>query len=79
MCNNFILPETGSQLFGFMGEIGFSRVGSNGAQSCFVRGFIISGVDGSITIKNTVFGTNTTEMEQIAAANGYTLTTKPNA
>ena len=78
-CNNFILPEIGSTLFGFMGEIGFSDVSSVGANSCFVTGVIINTADGSITIKNTVFGTNTTEMEQIAANNGYTLTTKPNA
>ena len=78
MCNNFILPERGSQLFGFMGETGFSSVGSVTAQSCFVYGYIISGVDGSIEIRQVIFGTNTTEMEQLAARNGYTLTTKPN-
>ena len=78
-CSDFILPDQGSQLFGFMDEIGFSKVGSTGAQSCFVRGFIISSVDGSIDIKKTVLGTNTTEMEQIAANYGYTLTTNPNA
>lgn len=79
MCNNFILPESGSQLFGFMGEIGFSAVGSVIAHSCFVHGYIISGVDGSIEIRQAIFGTNTTEMEQLAANYGYTLTTKPNA
>lgn len=78
-CNHFILPETGSQLFGFMGETGFSNVGSSRQSSCFVKGVMISGTDGSITIKNTVFGTNTTEMEQLAKDYGYTLTTKPNA
>ena len=78
-CDHFISPEPNSELFGFMSEVGFSNVGSTGAHSCFVNGITISGVDGSITIKNTVFGTNTTEMEQLAAANGYTLTTKPNA
>lgn len=78
-CSHFILPEANSTLFGFMGEAGFSNVGSVGANSCFVNGVTISGVDGSIAIKNVVLGTNTTEMEQLAAANGYTLTTKPNA
>ena len=78
-CSDFILPEMNSQLFGFMDAIGFSKVGSTGAQSCFVSGFKISGVDGRIEIRNTVFGTNTTEMEQIAADNGYTLTTNPKA
>ena len=62
-----------------MDEIGFSSVGSVGANSCFVNGVTISGVNGSITVKNVVLGTNTTEMEQLAANNGYTLTTKPNA
>lgn len=78
-CDTFIVPESNSQLFGFMNDTGFSKVGSAGAHSCFVRGFIISSVDGSITIKVVVLGTNTTEMEQIAASYGYTLTTKPNA
>ena len=78
-CSHFILPESNSTLFGFMGEAGFSNVGSIGANSCFVNGVTISGVDGSIAIKKVVLGTNTNEMEQIAAANGYTLTTKPNA
>ena len=79
MCNNFILPEMGSQLFGFMGEIGFSKVSSMRLNSCFVTGFIISDLDGSITVKNVVLGTNTTEMEELAARYGYTLTTNPNA
>ena len=78
-CDHFILPEANSTLFGFMSEAGFSNVGSVGANSCFVTGVIINAADGSITFKNTVFGTNTTEMEQLAAENGYTLTTKPNA
>ena len=77
MCNNFILPEADSQLFGFMGEIGFSAVDSVLAQSCFVQGYIISGVDGSTEIRQAIFGTNTTEMEQLATNYGYTLTTKP--
>ena len=78
-CNNFILPKSNSQLFGFMSETGFSKVGSTGAQSCFVRGFIINDIDGSVTVKQVVLGTNTTEMEELAASEGYTLTTNPNA
>lgn len=79
MCNNIIVPKSNSQLFGFMGEIGFSKVGSVGLNSCFVTGVIISSVNGSITVKNTVFGTNTTEMEQIASRYGFTHTTNPKA
>ena len=78
MCDHFIPPESNSQLFGYIGEMGFTQVGEVLEQSCFVRGFIIND-DGSITVENAVLGTNTTEMEQLAAANGYTLTTKPNA
>lgn len=78
-CDHFISPEMGSQLFGFMSETGLSKVVSIRPNSCFVKGVIISTTDGSITVKNTVFGTNTTEMEQLAADNGYTLTTNPNA
>lgn len=78
-CDHFILPEVNSTLVGFMDEIGFSYVYIVGENSCFVTGVIINAADGSITFKNTVFGTNTTEMEQLAAENGYTLTTKPNA
>ena len=78
-CGDLILPEAHSTLFGFMDGTGFSNVGSVGANSCFVNGVTISGVDGSITVKNVVLGTNTTEMEQIAANYGYTLTTNPKA
>ena len=78
-CSDFILPEKNSQLFGFMDEIGFSIIGSTRVTSCFVKGFKISDLDGSITVENVVLGTNTAEMEQLAAGYGYTLTTKPNA
>ena len=78
MCDNFILPEPNSQLFGYIDEMGFSKVYEVFEHSCFVRGFIIND-DGSITAENAIFGTNTTEMEQLAANYGYTLTTKPNA
>ena len=79
VCNNFILPKAGSQLFGFMAETGFAKVGSTKPQSCFVTGFVINGVDGSIKIKNAVFGTNTSEMEELAADYGFTHTTNPKA
>ena len=78
-CNDFILPETNSQLFGFMNEIGFSHVGSLRPQSCFVTGYIISGVDGRINIQKAVFGSDTTEMEELAADYGFTHTTNPKA
>lgn len=78
-CNNFILPKSNSQLLGFIGEFGLSYVGSVNVNSCFVVGAEINTTDGTISIKTTVFGTSTTEMEQIAADYGYTLTTKPNA
>ena len=78
MCNNIIVPEMNSQLFGFMKEIGFSSVGSSKMDNCFVQGFIISAV-GSITVKNVVLGTNTSEMEKIAANYGFTHTTNPKA
>lgn len=78
-CNNFILPEANSQLFGFMSEIGFSKVGSIKLNSCFVTSYIINSVDGSINIQNTVFGTDTSEMEELAADYGFTHTTNPKA
>lgn len=77
--SDLILPEVNSQLFGFMDEIGFSKVGSVKTQSCFVTGFIINDVDGSIDIKYTVFGTDTSEMEELAAEYGFTHTTNPKA
>lgn len=79
MCNNFILPETDSQLFGFMNEIGLSSVGGVDPNSCFILGVIISGIDGSITVANTVFGTDTDAMEEMAASYGFTHTTNPKA
>lgn len=78
-CNNIIIPKKASQLFGFMSEIGFSAVDSVRAQSCFVTGYIISSVGGSIDIQKTVFGTNTSEMEELAASYGFTHTTNPKA
>ena len=79
MCDIFILPESDSSLFGFMGETGFSSVGSTGVNSCFVHGFTINGVTGRFIIRNVILGTNATEMELIAENYGYTHTTKPNA
>ena len=78
-CNNFIVPEVNSQLFGFMGETGFSKVGSTKPQSCSVTGVIINSIDGSIEIKTTIFGTDTSEMEELAAGYGFTHTTNPKA
>lgn len=77
--SDIILPEPDSKLFGFMGEIGFSSVGSMGTNSCFVTGFTISSADGSLHVRHVVLGTDTTEMERIAAGYGYTLTKNPNA
>lgn len=78
MCNNFILPEADSLLFGFMNEIGFSAVRSAHMHSCFVTGYEINDI-GSINIRNVVLGTNTNEMEELAASYGYTHTTNPKA
>lgn len=78
-CNNFIVPETNLQLFGFMGKVGFSNVGSTGINSCYIIGYIIRSEDGSITIQETVFGTDTSEMEKLAADYGFTHTTNPKA
>ena len=78
-CSDFILPKSKQQLFGFMGEIGFSEVGSIRPNSCFVTGYIISGVNGSIEIRTVVLGTDTSEMEELAAEYGFTHTTNPKA
>ena len=78
-CSDLILPEVNSQLFGFMSEIGFSKVGSVKTQSCFVTGAIISSIDGSIEIKTVILGTDTNEMEELAAEHGFTHTTNPKA
>ena len=78
MCDHFILPEPNSELFGFIGEIGFSKVVDIRHSSCFVRGFTLN-EDGTTTVENAIFGTNASEMEQLAAYYGYTLTTNPNA
>lgn len=78
MCNNFISPEADSILFGFMGEIGFSAVGSFSKHSCFVTGYEINNI-GNININQVVLGTDTAEMEKLAAGYGYTHNTNPNA
>lgn len=78
-CSDFILPKQDSQLFGFMNELGFSKVNSVSLYSCFITGFIISPLTAGGRIARVVLGTDTSDMETMAADNGYTLTTKPNA
>lgn len=77
--SNIIFPKTGSQLFGFMSETGFSEVGSTRPNACFVTGFIIDKAHGSITIRSVALGTNTSEIEELATGYGYVNTTNPNA
>ncbi len=77
-CNNFILPKPNSQLFGFMEEIGISKVYSTRINSCFVTGVIINSENNSITTINVILGTDANEMEEIAAEYGYVHTTNPN-
>ena len=78
-CSDFILPEIGSQLFGFMHELGFSIVDSVDSYSCFLTGVIINTINSGIRIVRVVLGTDTSYMEAMAADFGYTHTTKPNA
>ena len=78
-CSDFILPEIGSQLFGFMRELGFSIVDSVDLYSCFLTGAIINTINSGIRIVRVVLGTDTSHMEAMAADSGYTHTTKPNA
>lgn len=78
MCDHFILPEPNSELFGFNGEIRFSKVEAIRPSSCFVHSLILN-EDGTTAVENAIFGTNASEMEQLAADYGYTLTTNPNA
>ena len=79
MCNNFILPKQASQLLGFMDELGISKVDIVSLQSCLVTGVIISSINGSIEIRTVVLGTDTSEMEELAAEYGFTHTTNPKA
>lgn len=77
--NNIILPEVGSQLLGFMGEVGFSKVDSIRISSCFVTGFIFNMAYDGVVVKSTILGTDTSEMEELAAEYGYVHTTNPKA
>lgn len=78
-CSDFILPDLDSQLFGFMNEFGFSKVNSVSLYSCFITGFIITPMNAGVRIARVVLGTDTSDMETMAADNGYTYTTNPNA
>lgn len=78
-CSDFILPKQNSQLFGFMSEFGLSKVNSVNLYSCFITGFIISPLTDRVRIERVVLGTDTSAMETMAADNGYTYTTNPNA
>lgn len=80
-CKNFVFPEAGDMLFGYMGILGFSLIGSVGMASCFVQGFTISGgIDGTSGISsfNSVLGTDKADIEFTAAGYGFTHRTKPN-
>ena len=77
-CSDFILPDQDAQLFGFMSEFGFSKVDSVDLYSCFITGFIIT-TNAVVRIARVVLGTDTSHMETMAADNGYTYTTNPNA
>lgn len=77
--SGFILPDIDSQLFGFMSEFGFSKVDSVSLYSCFITGFIITTMNAGVRIARVVLGTDTSDMETMAADNGYTYTTNPNA
>ena len=79
MCNNFVLPKSGSQLLGFASDIGISKVGSTRINSCFVTGYIFNTAYTNIVVKNAILGTDTSEMEELAAGYGYVHTTNPNA
>lgn len=77
--DNIILPKSGSQLLGFMSEVGFSKVYSVGISSCFVEGFIFNMGHSDVVVKRTILGTDTSEMKELAAEYGYVHTTNPNA
>lgn len=77
--NNIILPKSESQLLGFMGEVGFSKVYSTRISSCFVMGFIFNMAYSDVVVKRTILGTDTSEMEELATESGYVHTTNPNA
>ena len=76
--NDIIIPESASQLLGFMGELGTSKVGSTRISSCFVTGCAFN-ENGSITVKNVILGTDTSEMEELATDRGFVHNTNPNA
>lgn len=77
--SDFILPKPGSKLFGCMSGLGFSIVDSVDLYSCFITGVKIDTINSRIRIVRVVLGANTSEMETMAADNGYTYATKPNA
>lgn len=76
-CSDFIAPDLGSQLFGFMAELGFSIVDSVDFYSCFMTGVIIDTINSGIRIVRVVLGTSTSHMEDMAASHGYTYTASP--
>lgn len=77
--SDFILPKPGSKLFGCMSGLGFSIVDSVYLYSCFITCVKIDTINSRISIVRVVLGANTSEMETMAADNGYTYTTNPKA
>lgn len=80
-CKKYVEPEMDENLFGFFNEVGFSTVGSTTPNACFIGGYIIREADGKVSLiyRNTVFGTDTNEMEKMASDYGFTHTTNPKA
>ena len=76
-CRDFILPDSGLELLGFMTETGLTKIISTRAYSCFVIGYRLG--DTRYYTKKAVLGTNVDDMERTAAHEGYVYTIKPNA
>lgn len=75
-CSNIIMPKTNETAFIYdKGDIGIGQFGSKRVSSFAVS--VYRFYNGTIHYESRIYGTDETEIAELAADEGYTLTTKP--
>lgn len=83
-CEKFIRPKRNEMLFGYMSELGFSKIPFITDHACFVEAYVYQSVEddnGNVVPhlgnRTAVLGTDETEMIDIANRYGYKFTERP--
>ena len=83
-CEKFIRPKRNEMLFGYMSELGFSKIPFITDHACFVTAYVYQSVEDDngnivphLNNRDAVLGTDETEMIDIANRYGYKFTERP--